>query len=277
VTFTRFHTGHSFHNPVAPEDIMRVQALGCFGGEAQGCQLTCLLVDGRLLLDAGSVTASLSLDAQATIDHVLITHAHISHVVGLAYLADNLFGARSRPIEVWSIPPVLHQLKAHLLNGTLWPDFSVLPSPLCPTLSFHELLEGYPYQIGRYEVTAVGVHHTVEAAGYVISDGASSILYQGDSGPTTELWRLANRTANLDAVIVETSFPNRFGDLAIRSGHLTPELLRAELAQLRVQASVYAHHMKPQYFSEIVGELAALSDPPVLPLDQGKTYIFGPP
>jgi ribonuclease BN (tRNA processing enzyme) len=144
-------------------------------------------------------------------------------------------------------------------------------------LTFHALSEGRPHRIGRYEVTAVGVHHTVEAVGYMISDGASSILYQGDSGPTTELWRLANRTAKLDAIIVETSFPNRFGEHAIRTGHLTPELLRAELAQLTVQTSIYAQHMKPQFISEIAGELAALSDPPVLPLDQGKTYSFGAP
>jgi ribonuclease BN (tRNA processing enzyme) len=254
---------------------MRVQALGCFGGEALGCQLTCLLVDDRLLLDAGSATAALSIDAQTTIDHILITHAHISHVIGLAYLSDNLFGTRSRPLEVWSIPPVIDQLKAHLFNGILWPDFSILPSPLRPTLSFHALPEGRPHRIGRYEVTAINVHHTVAAAGYVLSDGASSILYQGDSGPTTELWRLANQTANLSAIVVETSFPNRLRDLAIRTGHLTPALLQAELAQLTVRTAVYAQHMKPQYLSEIVSELAALSDPPVMPLDQGKTYTFG--
>lgn len=254
---------------------MRVQTLGCFGGEALGCQLTCLLVDGRLLLDAGSVTASLSLDEQAAIDYILVTHAHISHVVGLAYLADNLCGARSRPLEIWSIPPVLRQLKTHLINGILWPDFSVIPSPLHPTLSFHELVEGRPHQIGRHEVTAVAVHHTVEAVGYVISDGTSSFLYQGDSGPTTELWRLANRTPNLEAVIVEASLPNLLSDLAVRCGHLTPELLRVELSRLTVPTSVYAQHMKPRYASEIMGELATLSDPPVVPLDQGKTYIFG--
>lgn len=256
---------------------MRVQVLGCFGGEALGCQLTSLLVDGRLLLDAGSVTATLSLDAQAAIDHILITHAHISHVVGLAYLSDNLFMVRPRAIEVWSIPPVIDQMKAHLFNRILWPDFGDLPSPLRPTLTFHELAEGHPHQIGRYEVTAVGVHHTVDAAGYVISDGTSSLLYQGDSGPTTELWRLANRTTKLDAIIAETSFPNRLRDHAIVTGHLTPEMLKAELAKLTVQTSIYAQHMKPQYFSEIMEELAALSDPPVLPLDQGKTYSLGAP
>lgn len=256
---------------------MHVRALGCYGGEAYDCQLTCLLVDGKLLLDAGSVTATLSLDTQATVEHVLISHIHLNHVAGLALLAENLLGVRSRPIEVWSIPPVINQLKTYLFNGILWPDFSALPSPLRPIVSFHELSEGRPHQIGEYEVTAVRVDHTVEAAGYVISDGTSSVLYQGDSGPTTELWRLANRTAKLDALIVETSFPNRLGDHAVLTGHLTPELLKGELAKLRVETSVYAQHMKPQYISEIVEELAALSELPVLPLDQGKTYRFGNP
>lgn len=256
---------------------MRVQALGCCGGEALGCQPTSLLIDDRLLLDAGSVTANLSLDAQAAIDHVLISHIHLNHVGGLAYLADNLFRTRSHPIEIWSIRPILDQLKAYLFNGTLWPDFTALPSPSHPTVSFHALLEDRPHRIGRYEVTAVSVHHTVETVAYKISDGVSSILYQGDSGPTNEMWRLANRTAKLDAVIVEVSFPNRLRDHAVLTGHLTSELLRSELTKLTVQTSIYVQHMKPQYISEIVSELAALSDPPVLPLDQGKTYSFGTP
>jgi ribonuclease BN (tRNA processing enzyme) len=86
---------------------MRMHVLGCFGGEALGCRLTSLLIDDKLLLDAGSVTSGLTIDAQADIDHILITHVHISHIVDLAYLADNLFGIRSRPVEVWSIPPVI--------------------------------------------------------------------------------------------------------------------------------------------------------------------------
>ena len=61
------------------------------------------------------------------------------------------------------------------------------------------------------------------------------------------------------------------------TGHLTPQMLHAELAQLTGQPAVYAHHMKPQYVAEIVHDLALLSNPPILPLDQGKTYDFGAP
>ncbi len=256
---------------------MRMHVLGCFGGEALGCRLTSLLIEDRFLLDAGSVTTGLTLQAQAAVDHILITHAHISHIVDLAYLSDNLFMVRPRPIEVWSIPPVIDQIKTHLFNNILWPNFSNLPSTLRPTLTFHTLSEGRPHQLGRYEVTAVRVDHTIEAVGYVISDGASALLYQGDSSLTRELWQVANRTAHLYTIIAEASFPNRLHKHAVMTGHLTPAMLHADLAQLTGQPALYAHHMKPQYVAEILHDLALLSNPPILPLDQGKTYDFGAP
>lgn len=253
---------------------MRLHALGCYGGEAPGCHQTSLLVDGHLLLDAGSVTATLPIDAQATIDHVLISHAHLDHVAAVAFLADNLFEVRTRPIEVWSIPAVIRQLKTHLFNGIIWPDFTKLPSPRNPILSLHEIREGRPQKVGRHEVVSIRVHHKVEAAGYLISDGRSSIIFQGDSGPTDELWKVANGTPTLEAIIVEASFPNRLQELAEASGHLTPRTLRADLAKLKVDTSLYAQHIKPYFYSEVVKELAELSDPAVTPLEQGKMYTF---
>jgi cAMP phosphodiesterase len=253
---------------------MRLHALGCYGGEAPGCHQTSHLVDGRLLLDAGSVTAALSLDSQSAIDHVLISHAHLDHVAALAFIADNLLAMRTRPIEVWSIPTVIRQLRTHLFNNVLWPDFTKIPSPSYPILSFHEIREGQQQRIGRYEVMAITVHHTVEAVGYLVSDGESSILFGGDTGPTAELWKVANAAVGLRAVIVEASYPNRLQDLADVSGHLTPQTLRTELMKLKVDVPIYAQHIKPQFISDVVGELAELSDPPVTRLEQGKEYTF---
>ncbi len=253
---------------------MRMRPLGCYGGPAPGCYMTSMLLDERLLLDAGSVGVALSIDAQRAIDHVLISHAHLNHVAGLAYLADGVFEARTRPIEVWSISPVIRQLKAHLFNNVIWPDFSAIPSPKNPIISFHEIPEGRACHIGGYDVTAVRVDHSVEAAGYLVSAGDVSILFQGDSGPTVEFWKVANAARGLQAIIAETSFPNRLEDLAEKSGHLTPQSLRRELKKLKGKATVYAQHLKPQFAPEIVRELAELSDPPVSPLEQGKEYRF---
>jgi cAMP phosphodiesterase len=253
---------------------MRLHALGCYGGEAPGCHQTSLLLDGHLLFDAGGVTAALPIDSQAAIDHILISHAHLDHVAALAFIADNLLSVRTRAIEVWSIPPVIRQLKRHLFNGVIWPDFTRIPSPKNPILSFHQIREGQPQQIGKYEVLAFRVHHTVETAGYLVSDGGSSILFGGDSGPTEEQWKVANAAKGLRAIIVEASYPNRLRDLADVSGHLTPQLIRMELKKLKADVPLYAHHIKPLFASDVVKELAELSDPPVTPLEQGKQYTF---
>jgi len=253
---------------------MRLHALGCYGGEAPGCHQTSLLVDGRLLLDAGSVTAALPLDSQAAIDQVLVSHSHLDHIAALAFIADNLSTVRTKPIEVWSIAPVIRHLRTHVFNGIIWPDFTTIPSPSNSILSFHEIREGKPQRVGGYEVTAVRVNHTVEAVGYLVSDGEASILFQGDSGPTEKLWKLANAASRLQAIIVETSYPNRLQDLADASGHLTPQSLRAELTKLTADAPIYAQHLKPQFISDLVRELAELSDPQVGILEQGKEYLF---
>jgi ribonuclease BN (tRNA processing enzyme) len=121
---------------------------------------------------------------------------------------------------------------------------------------------------------AVRVNHTVVATGYLVSDGEASILFQGDSGPTRELWNVANAASRLQAIIVETSYPNALQDLADASGHLTPQTLRTELTKLTVGAPIYAQHIKPQFISDVVRELAELSDPPVAILEQGKEYSF---
>ena len=71
--------------------------------------------------------------------------------------------------------------------------------------------------------------HPVESCGFVISDGTASLAMSGDTGPTDKLWKVLNKTPNLKALLLETSFPNALQELADISGHLTPETLAAEL------------------------------------------------
>jgi len=99
----------------------------------------------------------------------------------------------------------------------------------------------------------------VESCGFVISDGISALAMSGDTGPTDELWRVLNRTENLKALLLETSFPNKLQKLADVSGHLTPRTLRRELAKFqRNGASILLYHLKPAFLPQLVEELKAL-------------------
>src|SRR5919198_5210326 len=115
---------------------MRIEVLGCHGGDVPNLRLPTFLVNGQLLLEAGSVSGALPLERQVAIEHVLVSHAHLDHVVGLAFLVDNIQSAarRTAAVTTASLAPVIDDLRAHCFNNRLWPDFTVLPTPEAPVL-----------------------------------------------------------------------------------------------------------------------------------------------
>lgn len=254
---------------------MRYRVLGCFGGEAPGYHLSTFLVDDTLLIDAGSVTATLEIPAQMRIEAILLTHSHLDHVRGLAHLADNMFDRRDHPIGVYSVEPVLEALRGSLLNNILWPDFTEIPDSHMPILDFRALPEKKATTLGHLQVSPVRLSHAVLSVGYLIEGDFGVFLHLGDTGPTEEVWRVVKDIPNLRAVVIGTSFPNRLQHLADLSGHLTPQGLKAELAKANVKAEVYVYHLKPQYAQEILQELKQ-QVPECHILEQGREYQFPP-
>ncbi|MBX9795183.1 MAG: MBL fold metallo-hydrolase, partial [Burkholderiaceae bacterium] len=110
---------------------MTLRVLGCSGAIAAGCKTTAFLLDDDVLIDAGTGVGDLPLDMLARIDHVLISHSHLDHVLSIALLADSVMRARAAqgrgPIQVHALPQTLAALRDHIFNGVIWPDFTRLP------------------------------------------------------------------------------------------------------------------------------------------------------
>jgi ribonuclease BN (tRNA processing enzyme) len=254
---------------------MQVQVLGSYGSRAPGFYTSCLLVNGTLLLDAGTVTAALSLEEQAAVDDVLLTHAHLDHMVDLAFLVDNCLLRRSSPLRVWAPAPVLETVHRHIFNNTVWPDFTRLPEPAAPALELIPLEVGREREISGLRVCWRKVNHPVFTAGYRLSGEGSSILFSGDTGSTDDFWEMGRTCPEIKAVFVETSFPNRLSELADASGHLTPASLRDELKKFdRTDVPVKIFHMKPQFLQEILAELNSLGDDRLQVLEGGEKFLF---
>jgi len=240
---------------------MNIRVLGSYGSRTPGHHTSSLLINGRLLLDAGTVTAALSIEEQRSIDDVLLTHAHLDHTVDLAFLVDNVLTLRSEPLRLWAPAPVLETLRRHLFNDAIWPDFTRLPTPQAPALRLLPLAEEGATPVAGLQVRWKRTTHPVCAVGYCLSEGETSLLHSGDTGITEALWQMARGCPQLRMAFVETSFPNRLADLATASGHLTPAMLQGELRKLgRDNLPVKVFHIKPQFFDEIVAELNALED-----------------
>ena len=253
---------------------MQVQVLGSYGSRAPGFHTSSLLINGTLLLDAGTVTAALSMAEQASVDDVLLTHAHLDHMVDLAFLVDNCLLLRSSPLRVWAPAPVLETVHRHLFNNAVWPDFTRLPQR-APALELLPLEVGKEIEIAGLRVCWRQVNHPVFTAGYRLSGGGSSILFSGDTGSTDDFWKMGKTCSELKAVFVETSFPNRLSELAGASGHLTPASLRDELIKFgRTDVPVKIFHMKPQFLQEILAELNSLGDDRLQVLEGGEKFLF---
>ena len=253
---------------------MRLKVLGGFGSEGMGQRPSAFLVDDTVLVDAGTVGGGLSVPEQVAVTHALLSHAHLDHTVGLAFLSDTFaMVSPERTVTACSIGPVVDTLRTHVFNDALWPNFTVLP-PQDPVLKLEVLPEDRETRVGGLHVTPVQVDHTIPTAGFVVRDEDTGFVYSGDTGPTKRLWQAARDMRGIKALVVETAFPNRQERLAQVSGHLTPALLQREIDKMPADVPIWIFHIKPQLYQETAEEIARLDHPRIQILEQGKTYII---
>ena len=250
---------------------MKIRVLGAFGGEGLGQRPSAFLVNDRVLIDGGSVSGALSVPEQLQIDYALVSHSHLDHVAGLAFLAETLACcAEERQVTIASLPPIVEAVKRYVFNNVVWPDFAAIP-PGAPVVKYRTLIENTQQRVGDLWVTPIAVNHTVPTAGFIVRDGEVGLVYSGDTGPTEALWKAARGLRNIRAVILECAFPNRLGPLAEIAKHMTPSLIRRELDKLPPDVPVWIFHVKPQFHEEIAEELDRMDDRVSL-LQQDKTY-----
>lgn len=249
--------------------------LGAAGSEVPGHNCPAFLIDGKILLDAGTIAVSLNIREEHSLKWILITHAHLDHIKGIPFLLDNLVTrSTGNTITVLSGKDVLDDLKKNIFNDRIWPDFTRIPSPGHPSLKYLPLRTARSVEIDGYNVTMEKVHHTVPAYGYIVEKpGKKTIAYTGDTGPTDRFWeRMAAH--DVKYLITETSFPNRLEELALTTGHLTPSLLEGEIAKMsRPPEKIFIMHLKPQFLQEIETEIQALEHGNIEFLKDGEVIL----
>jgi ribonuclease BN (tRNA processing enzyme) len=239
---------------------MQIRVLGCSGSIAAGSRTTAFLVGDDVLIDAGTGVGELPLDAMVRIDHILVTHSHLDHVLAIGLLADSVARRRAAagrpPVRVHALAPTLDALRTHILNGVIWPDFTRLPSPERPTLELVPITHGERLRIGARMVEVLPAAHTVPACGYAVEGERGCWVFTGDTGPNPALWaRLAQ--LNVATLVIETAFGDEDAELARLSRHLCPTLLREELARLERPTDVYITHIKPGEVDAVMSEIGA--------------------
>ena len=254
---------------------MRIQVLGGHGGLAPGFSTTSFLINGELLIDAGSVASVLSIEAQAKIDHILISHSHLDHIKDLAFICDNCFGMREKPFEVHTHATVKKAIKDHLFNETIWPDFTILPNEKNPTMKINAIEPEKALHLLKYKITPVLVQHPNNAMGFIVEEADSAVLFTVDTAATERIWEIAKGIKNLKAIFTEVSFPNALKGVALASDHHTPATLKIEIQKMPASIPIILTHLKPNFREALFREVAELGEKRIQILENdGMTFDF---
>ncbi|MEK7281704.1 MAG: MBL fold metallo-hydrolase, partial [Chloroflexota bacterium] len=232
--------------------------LGTHNLESATSRLVCLLIDGVIAVDAGSLTSGLTFEEQREVKAILLSHHHFDHIRDL-----NTFGlasAYSSTTPVYAPQPVLEALTKHFFQGELYPDFLHFPQER-PALKLCHVEPFKKASILDYTVVPLPVPHSTFAYGYeVTSPQGRKLFYSGDTGPgLASIWEHISP----HLIIAEVTASNKFEDTICRNGHLSPNLLHQELRSFKQLKGflppVVLLHFNPRLREEIRGEVMAIA------------------
>ena len=236
----------------------------------------------RLLVDAGSgirerIYQAGAFELLTSIDHVLVTHLHYDHTIGLSdiWLTGWLFGRRV-PLRIQG-PPGTKAMMDDVVHMYDW-DVAYRAAVGVPTAGSEILVEdalpGVIYERDGLVVTAFDVEHLPidlktrerldfpgRTYGFRIDYKGQSVVFSGDTRPCDAV---AEHGKGADLVIHEVQVPSpgatREAQLAnvSLSVHSTPEEAAGIFARARPRMAVYSHIIPPNTTTE---ELVAATRP----------------
>jgi len=115
---------------------------------------------------------------------ILISHTHWDHVQGLPFFSP-LYRAGNQ-IEIFARHRDTH-LEAVFSQQHGEPYFPVPLSAMQANMSFHALIEGARFELGRAKVTSTRLNHPWIALAYRIEVDGAAVVYCSDTAPFTDV------------------------------------------------------------------------------------------
>jgi len=239
-------------------DTKKIKFLGVYGARTTNKGTNSILLNSSNVLDAGNLLQGLE-HACIDIETIWLTHSHLDHIADIAYLLDNYFNLRKKPLVIRGLKETLDVIKKNFLNDTVWPDFAAIKMHGSDqyAVEYQEITAGKMYEISDCEtIEAFLTDHTVSSCGYIYRYNERAVIISSDTYSLDSLQHCLEKYPEIKDVIVECSFPDSMAEVAQRSKHLTPSLLFRQLNTFsRDDFNLYINHIKPAYEAKILKEI----------------------
>jgi len=195
---------------------------------------TCVMIpESGIVLDAGTSLFRLPAYLKTQSIDILLTHAHLDHVVGLTYLLDILYQHPLDEVRVHGESTKLDAVRKHLFSPDIFPvEPPYTEKPIAAELN-----------LGDATVTHCKLNHPGGSIGYRIDWPDRSLAFVTDTtagaDPTYEKF-----IHGVDLLVHECNFPDGLEELAQKTGHscLTPV---AEVAKRADVGGLVLLHFNP--------------------------------
>jgi len=252
--------------------------LGAHGAKSLEGGSSSFYLNAHHVIDAGNLLLPLA-EKSAQIETIWLTHSHLDHIADIAYILDNYYEERTKPLKVYALAETIEALQEHFFNNKIWPDFSRIPlnNSEKMALSYHALNVGEEYVLGEEKtIEAFLGDHSVPSVGYIVREGASALILSADTHALEHIVTCVENDNTISALVLECSFPIRMAELAKMSKHLTAAYLFEGIKVLEKRGlTLYINHIKPVYSDVIKEEIASLQGTwNVVILEDGDTIAF---
>lgn len=194
-----------------------------------------LLPEQGIALDAGTGMFRLASKLKSSELDVLLTHAHLDHIVGLTFLLVPMLKGELTRVRVHGTEETLRAVREHLFAPALFP---VLPDfEWCPlTSSPMNLLRGASVSWTNLDHPGGSIAYRIEAAG-------KTVAYVTD---TTAPGRYGDFVQGVDLLVHECYFPDDMAEWAAKTGHSNSTPV-AQLAKSSGVKRLVLVHADPQH------------------------------